>query len=85
MSERLDETETVIALAADYFKAMLDGDGAELRRIFHPKASIIGNENGTLDFMSLEEFIAITPEAKTGVRHLTIALTVPPWSGTLLS
>jgi len=66
MSERLDETETVIALAADYFKAMLDGDGAELRRIFHPKASIIGNENGTLDFMSLEEFIAITPEAKTG-------------------
>ena len=66
MSKRLDEADAVITLASAYFKAMLDGDEEVLRDIFHPKASIIGNDNGALDFMSLDEFIAITPEAKTG-------------------
>ena len=63
MSKRLDEADAVITLASAYFKAMLDGDEEVLRDIFHPKASIIGNDNGALDFMSLDEFIAITPEA----------------------
>ncbi len=66
MYKRTDEVDAVIALAEDYFNAMMDGDEEELRRIFHPKASIIGNENSELVFMSLDEFIAITPEARTG-------------------
>jgi len=66
MYNRTDEADAVIALATDYFNAMMDGDAEQLRRIFHPSAPIIGNENSELVFMSLDEFIAITPEAKTG-------------------
>ena len=66
MYKRTDETDAIIALVADYFNAMIDGNEEELRRIFHPKASIVGNESNELVFMSLDEFIAITPEAKTG-------------------
>ncbi len=68
MGERLDHSDAVIALSARYFAAMLDADEAALRQIFHPKASVIGNIDGSLDFASLDEFIATTPEAKTGTR-----------------
>ncbi len=66
MYKRTDEADAVIALAEDYFNAMMDGDEEELRRIFHPKAPIIGNEGDELVFMNLDEFIAVTPEARTG-------------------
>ena len=48
MSNRTDQADAVIALALGYCKAMLDADEMELRRIFHPKASVIGNESGAL-------------------------------------
>ncbi len=66
MGNRTDQADAVIALALDYCKAMLEANETELRRIFHPKASVIGNENGGLEFASLDEFIAVTPEARTG-------------------
>ena len=66
MYQRKDEADAVIAVAADYFTAMLDADEAGLRRVFHPAASVIGHEGGALDFASLDDFIATTPDAKTG-------------------
>ena len=66
MSDVIDESGAVIALADDYFKAMLDADEAALRRIFDPRASVIGHEDGKFDFASLDAFIASTSDAKTG-------------------
>jgi len=66
MYNRLDEGDAVIATAATYFKAMVEADGAELRRIFHPQASVIGHFEGELEFANLDQFIETTPEARTG-------------------
>ena len=66
MYNRLDEGEAVIAAAAIYFKAMVEADEAELRRIFHPQASVIGHWEGEFEFANLDEFIETTHEAKTG-------------------
>ena len=66
MFNRTDETEAVVAVGERYYLAMVEADGAVLRAVFHPKASIIGHFDGALEFSSLEEFIATTPDAKTG-------------------
>ena len=66
MYKRTDEADAVISLASDYYAAMVDADVDGLRRVFHPKASIIGNFGGALEFVGLEEFIAGTGDAKTG-------------------
>ena len=39
---RLDEAEAVMAVAGDCFTAMADADEDGLRRVSHPKASVIG-------------------------------------------
>lgn len=66
MYNRVDEGDDVIAVAGAYYTAMVDGDEAELKRVFHPKASVVGNFDGELEFASLDEFIAGTADAKTG-------------------
>ena len=66
MYKRSDEADAVIALAENYYTAMVDSDGAELRRVFHPKASVIGNFDGALEFSDLDDFIAGTGDARTG-------------------
>ncbi len=66
MYKRLDEADAVVAVAGDYFTAMVDADEAGLRRVFHPKASIIGHFDGALEFSGLDDFIKATPHAKTG-------------------
>ncbi len=66
MYERSDEAGEVIALAGAYYKAMVEADEAELRRVFHPGASVIGNFDGALEVTDLDGFIAGTPDAKTG-------------------
>ena len=66
MYNRMDEADATIAVAGDYFKAMVDADEAGLRRVFHPKASVIGHFDGELEFAGLDDFIASTPQAKTG-------------------
>lgn len=41
-----------------YYDGMMAGDAAKLRRAFHPRASIVGNEGGALYWATLDEFIA---------------------------
>ena len=67
MYSRTDEADHVIAVAGDYYTAMVDADEADLRRVFHPRASVIGHFDGALEFTDLDGFIAGTPDAKTGV------------------
>ena len=68
MYKRTDEADQVIAVAGRYFTAMVDGDEAELKRVFHPRASVVGHFGGELEFATLDEFIASTADAKTGDR-----------------
>ena len=64
MYHRLDENDAVIAIASTYFKAMVDGDEAELRRIFHPQAPVIGHWEGEFEFASLDQFIETTSDGR---------------------
>ena len=66
MYKRTDEAQAVIEAAGKYYTAMMDADARGLREVFHPKASVIGNLEGELEFASLDELVAITPDAKTG-------------------
>jgi hypothetical protein len=68
MYRRTDEADDVIAVAGTYYTAMVDADDAELRRVFHPQASVIGNFAGALEFTDLDGFIASTSDAKAGDR-----------------
>jgi hypothetical protein len=60
MSQRTNEadiaavTETVRA----YYDGMMAGDEARLGRAFHPRASIVGNEQGALYWATRDEFVA---------------------------
>ena len=66
MVKRTDEADAAIALADDYFVAMIEANETELRRVFHPKAYIIGHFGGALEFATVDEFIASTSDARTG-------------------
>jgi hypothetical protein len=66
MYKRIDEADEVVNLATDYYAAMVNSDGDELRRVFHAKASIVGNFGDDLEYVGLEEFIGGTGDAKTG-------------------
>ena len=66
MYKRTDEADKVIAVAGSYFTAMVDADEAELRRVFHSQAAVIGHFDGALEFTDLTGFIASTADAKTG-------------------
>ena len=66
MYNRTDEADAVIATASNYYRAMMDGNETELRRLFHPQAPVIGHWQGEFAFASLDEFIATTPDARTG-------------------
>ena len=60
MSRRTNEadiaavTETVRA----YYDGMMAGDEAKLTVAFHPRACIVGNEQGELYWPTLDEFVA---------------------------
>ena len=66
MRKRTDAADDVIAVAGKYFTAMVGADEAELRRVFHPRASVVGHFDGPLEFASLDDFFASTTDAKTG-------------------
>jgi hypothetical protein len=55
-------TETV----RTYYDGMMAGDEAKLARAFHPRACIVGNEQGELYWATLDEFVA---DCKTDVAH----------------
>jgi Putative lumazine-binding len=60
MSQRTNEAdiEAVAETVRTYYDGMVAGDEAMLSRAFHPRACIVGNENGGLSWTTLDEFIA---------------------------
>jgi ketosteroid isomerase-like protein len=60
MSQRTDEADiaAVTEVVRTYYDGMMEGDTAKLRRAFHPRASIVGNEGGELYWATLKEFTA---------------------------
>lgn len=66
MNIRTDGADLVIAVAGQYYKAMINSDVVALKDVFHPGASVVGNLDGVLEFSNLDEFIASTSDAKVG-------------------
>ena len=66
MSERTNEAE--VAAVADCARAYHDGsiagDEKLLRDAFHPRACIVGNYPGELEWLTLEEYIAECTDEK---------------------
>lgn len=57
MYNRIDEADSVTTVAEDYFKAMINADEAELRRVFHPQAPVTGLFGDEFNYGSLDSFI----------------------------
>lgn len=57
MTATHDETAAVLEVARLYYDGMHGGDAAKLRKAFHPRASIVGNFEGDMSWMSLDDFI----------------------------
>lgn len=55
--------EDVIAVVRAYLEAMAGADEAKLRGAFHPSASIIGNYQGEVEWLSLDAFVAAVLDA----------------------
>jgi len=53
----------VMDVVRAYCDGMVAGDEKLLERAFHPRASIVGNEHGVLEWETLEEFIDECREA----------------------
>lgn len=66
MSQSTNEADTaaVTETVRTYYDGMMAGDEAKLGRAFHPRACIVGNEQGELYWATLDEFVA---ECKQGV------------------
>ena len=73
MIKRIDEADQVVAAAGRYFTAMVEADEAELRALFHPRATVVGHFGGSLEFTDLDEFIASTADAKTGDKAVRLS------------
>lgn len=58
-----EDIAAVTEVARAYYEGMIAGDEALLARAFHPRACIVGNYQGELEWLTLEEFIA---ECKEG-------------------
>lgn len=57
MTETTD-AQAVMAVAESYYRAMVAGDGAQLRDLFDARAPIAGHFEGRFDWQPLEGFIA---------------------------
>lgn len=66
MSERTNEAEVaaVTAGARAYHEGSIAGDEKLLRDVFHPRACIVGNYRGELEWQSLEEYITECRDGK---------------------
>jgi Putative lumazine-binding len=71
MSQRTNEAdiEAVAATVRTYYDGMMAGDEAKLTRAFHPRACIVGNEQGELSWATLDEFIAECRNAVAQAGH----------------
>jgi hypothetical protein len=73
MYKRKDDADAVLAFAETYFKAMIEANEKELRKIFHPQASVIGLFEGEFSFHGIDpfiEFITSTPAANDNGKTL---------------
>jgi len=59
----LEDVAAVTDVARAYYEGMVAGDEALLSRAFHPRACIVGNYQGELEWLTLEEFVV---ECKEG-------------------
>ncbi|MDP3898540.1 MAG: nuclear transport factor 2 family protein [Mesorhizobium sp.] len=50
--------DAVEATVSDYVEGMVFADEAKLRRAFHPAGVVVGHYEDTLEWLSLEDFIA---------------------------
>ena len=60
MGQQTNEADiaAVTEVVRTYYDGMMAGDEAMLVRAFHPRASIVGNEQGEFTWATLEEFVA---------------------------
>ncbi len=58
-----EDIAAVTDVARAYYEGSIAGDEALLSRAFHPRACIVGNYQGELEWLTLEEFVA---ECKEG-------------------
>ncbi len=67
MSQRTNEADiaAVTEIVRTYYDGMMAGDEAKLGRAFHPRACIVGNEQGELYWATLDEFVADCAKAAT--------------------
>jgi len=63
----------VTEVARAYYEGMIAGDEALLSRAFHPRACIVGNYQGELEWLTLEEFVAECKEGSAAAAGLS------PW------
>ena len=60
MSQRTNEADiaAVTEVVRAYYDGSMEGDAAKLNRAFHPRASIVGNEQGGLYWATVDQYIA---------------------------
>ena len=65
LTERTNEADiaAVTEVVLAYYDGMLAGDEVKLAQAFHPRACIVGNFQGALEWQTLEEFVAECKEA----------------------
>jgi len=66
----LDDIAAVTDVARAYYEGMVAGDEALLSRAFHPRACIVGNYQGELEWLTLEEFVVECKEGAARHRRL---------------
>lgn len=54
----MDASDQISAVVGAYVEAMVFADEAALRDLFHPSCAIVGNYQGAVEWLTLEEFIA---------------------------
>jgi hypothetical protein len=57
MTDTPDDTAAILAVAKLYYDGMHGADEAKLRKAFDPRASIIGNFDGDVSWMSVGDFV----------------------------
>ncbi len=65
LTERTNEADiaAVTEVVRTYYDGMLAGDEVKLAHAFHPRACIVGNNRGELEWQTLEDFVAECKEA----------------------
>jgi hypothetical protein len=58
--------DAIATVVRDYVEGMVLNDEPKLRRAFHPKASIMGNYEGAVEWLTLDEFAASIADTAAG-------------------